>query len=102
MVVALFRQSLAWARLGSAWPTNELTVVALVYTMCRPFLLWVVTVRPIPLMNSLKAAVLLVPSVIDAGEVEPGVALLRRILAKDPEAPMVHYNLGVYEVLEGR
>jgi tetratricopeptide (TPR) repeat protein len=43
----------------------------------------------------------LAASLIDGGEVEHGVAILRQILAKDPEAPMVHYNLGVYEVLEG-
>jgi protein O-mannosyl-transferase len=44
----------------------------------------------------------LAASMIDEGEVEEGVALLRQTLVRDPEAPMVHYNLGVYEVMEGR
>jgi tetratricopeptide (TPR) repeat protein len=48
------------------------------------------------IMRSLAA------SLIDEGKTEPGIAMLRQVLEKDPDAPMVHYNLGVYEVLEGR
>jgi tetratricopeptide (TPR) repeat protein len=52
--------------------------------------------------QSLEIEENLAASFIDEDQPHRGAALLRRILARDPNRPMLHFNLGIYDVLVGR